>query len=164
MTLLAATAAVAPQAADVAMLGHAMTIGAWGLILIGLFAMVTERDLVRIIFGLVLIGSGVNLFVVAVGFRPDAVAPILTGDMSPVSMVDPIPQALVLTSIVIDVGVLALALALGIRVQETLGTLDTRELQQRVAEATAAADSPKEAAPQLPKQADKSRALEEVSS
>lgn len=128
---------IGTELADAALLGHMMTTGAAGLFLIGLYAMVVERDLVRMVLGLVLVGSGVNLFLVSVGFRPEAVAPILVGGAGPVAMVDPLPQALVLTSIVIDVGVLALALALAIRVHETLGTLDTREVQKRIAEVAA---------------------------
>ena len=60
--------------------------------------------------------------------------------MAPTAMVDPLPQALVLTSIVIDVGVLALALALAIRVHEAFGTLDTREVQRLIAKAAAEND------------------------
>lgn len=162
------TATVSPE--EVALLGHAMYAGAICLILIGLYATVVERDLVRILFGLVLIGSAINLFIVATGYRPDAVAPILTGAMTATPMVDPIPQALVLTSIVIDVGVLALALALAIRVRDAFGTLDTREVQRRIAEAMSEeasqgrdqvparqAGKPDESAPR------KTRQLEEVS-
>ena len=47
-------------------------------------------------------------------------------------MVDPLPQALILTAIVIGVGVLALGLALAIQVQRAYGTLDSRELAERL--------------------------------
>lgn len=174
MTPLAETTAAIARTApsDVALFGHVMTMGAWGLILIGLYAMVAERDLVRIILGLVLIGSGVNLFLVAVGFRPDAAAPILEGAMSAVPMVDPIPQALVLTSIVIDVGVLALALALAIKVYEAYGTLDTREVQRQIAVASATGGAgdggrPGQPASTMPAPANRAsdkRALEDLSS
>jgi multisubunit Na+/H+ antiporter MnhC subunit len=128
--------ALAGLGTEMGLLSLSMYGGAAGLILIGLYGMIAERHLARIVLALALVGSGVNLLIVAVGFRPDAAAPILTGDMKPVAMVDPIPQALVLTSIVIDVGVLALALALMIRVHEAFGTLDAREVQKRIAEAT----------------------------
>lgn len=126
---------LASGASEAALLGHVMSAGAVGLVLIGLYAMLVERDLVRIILGLALVGSGINLLIVAIGYRPDAVAPILVGAMTATPMVDPIPQALVLTSIVIDVGVLALALALAIRVYESFGTVDTRDVQRQIAQA-----------------------------
>jgi multicomponent Na+:H+ antiporter subunit C len=109
--------------------------GAIGLILLGIFAMVMYRNLIRIIFGLMLLEAGVNLFLITVGFRPNAVAPILVdGQMPALAMVDPIPQALVLTAIVIGVGVQALALALIVKTYQAYGTLDTQKLARLLAE------------------------------
>lgn len=117
-------------------LGFAFYGGALGLILIGLYAATASRHLMRIVLGLVLIESGANLFLVAVGYRADAAAPILVNGTLPGAMVDPLPQALVLTAIVIGVGVLALALALVIRVHEAYGTLDNTLLAELIAQAT----------------------------
>ncbi len=108
--------------------------GAMGLILLGIFAMVTYRHLIRVILGLMLLEAGVNLFLITIGYRVNAVAPILVEGQSAVGMVDPIPQALVLTAIVIGVGVQALALALVIKTYKAYGTLDTKELAVRIAE------------------------------
>ena len=47
-------------------------------------------------------------------------------------MVDPVPQAMVLTAIVIGVGVQALALTLVIRIRQRYGTLDMRTARQRM--------------------------------
>lgn len=118
---------------DTPMLGNLFYLGAIGLILLGIFCAITMHNLVRILLGLTLLESGVNLFLVAVGFRPDAVAPILLGEDLP-AMVDPVPQALILTAIVIGVGVLALALALTVRIYEREGTLDTFVLAQRLSD------------------------------
>ena len=114
-------------------LGRALYGGAILLIAIGIYAMVARYNLMRVLLGLALVESGVNLFLVAIGFRPDAAAPIIVGGVTDVPMVDPLPQALVLTAIVIGVGVLALAAALLIRVKETYGTLDTREVAKFLA-------------------------------
>ncbi len=118
---------------DPQLLGWVFYAGAIGLVLIGFAAMILQRHLFRILLGLTLVEAGVNLFLVATGFRPAAVAPILTDPAAVLPMVDPVPQALILTAIVIGVGVLALALGLVIRVQHCYGTLDTRELAQRLA-------------------------------
>ncbi len=119
---------------EVAVIGTALYVGAIGLVLIGFYAMVAMRHLVRILLGLTLLEGGVNLFLVATGFRPGAAAPILVGGKALGPMVDPVPQALVLTAIVIGVGVLALALALVIRAYQAYGTLDTKELALRIQE------------------------------
>jgi multicomponent Na+:H+ antiporter subunit C len=111
--------------------------GAIGLILLGISAMVMCRHLIRIIFGLILLESGVNLFLITVGYRANAVAPILVdGKIPEAAMVDPIPQALVLTAIVIGVAVQALALALVIKTYKAYRTLDTQELAQKLAQET----------------------------
>jgi hypothetical protein len=67
-------------------------------------------------------------------YRDGATVPIIVDGFTPAFMADPVPQALVLTSIVIGVGILALALGLAIRVQRAYGTLDIRELRERMAE------------------------------
>ncbi len=106
-------------------------IGAMGLILLGIFAVIAYRHLIRIILGLGLLEAGVNLFLITLSFRPNAVAPIIGAETLP--MVDPLPQALVLTAIVIGVSVQALLLALVIRVYKAYGTLDTRILAEKIA-------------------------------
>lgn len=116
---------------DTSMLGTLFYLGAIGLILLGIFCAIAMHNLVRILLGLTLLEAGVNLFLVAVGFRPDAAAPIILGERLP-AMVDPVPQALILTAIVIGVGVLALALALTVRIYEREGTLDNFVLAQRL--------------------------------
>jgi len=109
--------------------------GAIGLILLGIFAIVMYRHLIRIIFGLMLLEAGINLFLITIGYRPNAVAPILVeGQIPAAAMVDPIPQALVLTAIVIGVGVQALALALVIKSYKAYGTLDTKVLAEKIAQ------------------------------
>ncbi|PLX38990.1 MAG: Na+/H+ antiporter subunit C [Hyphomicrobiales bacterium] len=109
--------------------------GAVGLLLVGLYGMVAERNLMRILLGLALVEAGVNMFLVAVGFRAEAVAPILTGETSG-PMVDPLPQALVLTAIVIGVGVLAFGLALAIKAKAVCNTLDVQEMAAIIAKDT----------------------------
>jgi multicomponent Na+:H+ antiporter subunit C len=122
-------------ATDLELLQTVLYSGAFGLVLLGLYAVASCRHLVRILLGLTLLEGGVNLFLVAVGFRAAAVAPIVTPGAQALPMVDPLPQALILTAIVIGVGVLALALALTVRVFEVHGTLDVRALAQRLTQA-----------------------------
>jgi multicomponent Na+:H+ antiporter subunit C len=111
------------------LLGYILYAGALVLIAIGLFVIVARQHAIRILLGLSLLESGVNLVLVAAGFRENAAAPIITGTIKQGSaMVDPVPQALILTTIVIGVGVLALALAMCIEVQRRYGTLNMRKL------------------------------------
>ena len=97
---------------------------------IGLFALLFKRNLIKIAMGISVLGSGVNLFLIALGYRNAGVAPIFTsaplGNAEAVSaMVLPAPQALTLTSIVIGLAVTALMLSLAILVFKHCGTLDS---------------------------------------
>jgi multicomponent Na+:H+ antiporter subunit C len=110
-------------------------LGAGALILIGLYMVITKNNLIKIILGLSLIDTGTHVLLIAIGYVSGRTAPILTeellekvGEAIP-KVVDPIPQALVLTAIVIGVGVLALGLSLAIKVYEHNGTLDVRKIR-----------------------------------
>jgi multicomponent Na+:H+ antiporter subunit C len=106
--------------------------GGIGLVAIGAVGVAISHHLLRLVLALGIAEAGANLLLVLAGYRWDAVAPIITGASANQPMVDPVPQALVLTSIVIGVGVEALAVALLIRVKQAYGTLDIRELKTLV--------------------------------
>ena len=72
-----------------------------------------ERSLTRIIIGFVLIGNGVNVLFLVAGGR--AGGPPLVGTTAPEDMSDPLPQAMVLTAIVITLGMTAFVLAMAYR-------------------------------------------------
>jgi multicomponent Na+:H+ antiporter subunit C len=107
-------------------------IGAFGLIFIGLFIMLVKRNLIKVIIGLSILETGVNLFLIAVGYISKGTAPIFSkSSIENSRMVDPVPQALVLTAIVIGVAVLALALSLAIRLYHHYGVLDLRHIKEQ---------------------------------
>ena len=99
------------------------------LIIIGLCTLVFKRNLIKMIIGITLIESGVNLFLITLGYRKGSVAPIYTSSPGGVMSL-PIPQALTLTSIVIGVAVLALMLSLVIQIYRHYGTLDVRKVRR----------------------------------
>lgn len=72
-----------------------------------------ERSLSRVIVGLVLISNGVNLLFLVSGGR--AGGPPLVGEVANEDMSDPLPQAMVLTAIVISLGLSAFVLAMAYR-------------------------------------------------
>jgi multicomponent Na+:H+ antiporter subunit C len=97
------------------------------LIIIGLFAIVFKRNLIKMVIGVTIIGSGVNLFLITLGYRKDSIAPIYTNSPGGIMSL-PVPQALTLTSIVIGVAVLALMLSLVIHIYRRYGTLDSKKI------------------------------------
>ena len=101
---------------------------------VGLYGLIAKHHVLKKILGLVVIEHAINLFLVSVGYRTGAAPPILTPGETPEAFarasVDPLPQALVLTSIVIGLGVVMLLVALSLRLQQRRGTLDAAQLTE----------------------------------
>lgn len=70
-----------------------------------------ERSLTRVVLGFLLLGNGVNLLILIMGGRA-GIAPIFDDTVDPAAYNDPLPQALILTAIVITFAVSAFLLAL----------------------------------------------------
>lgn len=98
------------------------------LILIGFYGALTQRNILRMIVAFTIADSGVNLVIVAIGYMRGRTAPILDATVQTVDaaarIIDPVPQALVLTAIVIGVGVTALMLAYAYKLYEKRRSLD----------------------------------------
>jgi len=110
---------------------YAYYIGAFGLIFIGLLVVLAKHNLIKVIIGLSILDTGINLFLISVGYLRNGTAPIFSRPgLDASGMVDPVPQALVLTAIVIGVAVLALALGIAVRLYREFGTLDLRKIKE----------------------------------
>lgn len=97
------------------------------LVLIGLWGMLTQRNMIRMIIGFSLIDTGIHIVMVSVGYVTGGTAPIIN-EAVPLAdaasrVVDPVPSALVLTAIVIGLGVTAVMLSYAVRIYKTRKTL-----------------------------------------
>jgi len=100
------------------------------LFCIGLYGVLRKRNLVKIIISLGIIEYAMNLFFILLGYRFQGRAPIEAPGQGIVNMVDPFPQALVLTSIVIGLAVTALVISIAIRIYERYGTFDITKIKR----------------------------------
>ena len=100
------------------------------LIAIGLYCVLIKRDVIKMIIGIVIIESGVNLFLITLGYRADSIAPIFTSAPSTGNMALPTVQALTLTSIVIGVATLALMLSMAMQIWKHYGSLNTDKIRR----------------------------------
>jgi multicomponent Na+:H+ antiporter subunit C len=93
--------------------------------------MMMRRSIVKLIAGLVLLGYASNLLIFTVGRLTRAQPPLvpLGSNMPPAPFADPVPQALILTAIVIGFGLQAFALVLINRAYQTVGTDDLDEMR-----------------------------------
>jgi len=92
----------------------------------GLYLMM-RRNIIKLIFGLILLGHGANLMIFTIGGLVRARPPLVPeGEMMPPpDVADPVPQALVLTAIVIGFAITAFAAVMVKRVYKTVGTDDS---------------------------------------
>ena len=100
------------------------------LFCVGLYAILVKRNLIKIILGIIIIEYAINLFFILAAYRLEGRAPILAPDQIVKNMVDPLPQALVLTSIVIGLAVTALIVSIAVRVYEKYGTFDITKIKR----------------------------------
>lgn len=76
----------------------------------GIYLML-ERSMTRVLLGFLLVGNATNLLIIIMAGKP-GVAPIVADGVTPEQMTDPLPEALILTAIVITFGVSAFLMAL----------------------------------------------------
>jgi multisubunit Na+/H+ antiporter MnhC subunit len=97
---------------------------------LGVYCMLVKRNIIKIIVGSIIAETAVNLFLVLAAYRVGGIAPIL-GSLDQTSpMVDPLPQAMVLTAIVIGLATTALMVAIALRVHEKYGTYDIDRIRE----------------------------------
>ena len=100
------------------------------LFLIGLYGVVAKRNLIKIVIGIAIMEYSINLFLILIGYVKGGTAPILSADGAQKIFVDPLPQAMVLTAIVIGLATTALLLAIAIRLYRKYNTFDIREIKR----------------------------------
>jgi multicomponent Na+:H+ antiporter subunit C len=111
------------------------------LFVIGLYCAVVKKNMVKIVICIMVMEYAVNLFLIMLGYRTGGTAPIIdktfleqgteqiaTSFIN--TSVDPLPQALVLTAIVISLGSLALMISICIRTYGKYGTFDITEIRR----------------------------------
>lgn len=103
-----------------------------GILFASAVYLLLQRSLGQLIIGLALLSNAANVFIfVASGFG-NGQAPIVDPELggTPPGAADPVPQALILTAIVIGFGVLAFFITLAYRVYRITGTDDLEGLPQ----------------------------------
>ena len=96
------------------------------LFLIGLYGVITNKNLIKIIMSLGICSNGIVLFFISIGYVKNASPPIISSASTRV--VDPVPQALMLTMIVITLCDTAIALAITVWIYKKYKTVNIEEI------------------------------------
>lgn len=103
------------------------------LFLIGLYGVLVKRNLIKIVIGLMIMEYAINLIFALIGYRTGGTSPIsfsTAAENAKAIFVDPLPQALVLTAIVIGLGTTALLVSFAVRIFEKYDTFDVRKIRK----------------------------------
>lgn len=102
-----------------------------GVLFAAAIYMMLRRSIVKLVIGLILLSNAANLLIFTVGGLTRGLPPLIPEgmDMPVGGWADPLPQALVLTAIVIGFGVLAFAVVLIHRAYEVVGVDDLDEMR-----------------------------------
>jgi multicomponent Na+:H+ antiporter subunit C len=98
------------------------------LFLVGLFGVLTSRNIIKIVIGLSFMEFSVFLFLALIGYIDNGQIPIVSDDVTSLVYVDPLPQAMVLTAIVIGLATNAMLLAIAIRIYKKFRSFDIRKI------------------------------------
>ncbi|MFH2096856.1 MAG: NADH-quinone oxidoreductase subunit K [Bacteroidota bacterium] len=103
----------------------------FALVIIGIWGILTQKNVLKIIIGFTVFDTGLHVVLVSLAYIKGRTAPIIdaaTGlDNITEKVVDPVPQALVLTAIVIGLGVTALMLAYALNMYKTKKSLEIND-------------------------------------
>lgn len=110
------------------------------LFLVGVYCVVSKKHLVKIVLGIFLADIAVNVFLVLLGYNARAIsvgghevsglAPVAAPGIPAEAMVHPVPQALVVSAVVVGLATMVLAVAICIRLRERYGTYDITEIRR----------------------------------
>lgn len=100
------------------------------LFLVGLYGVLTRRNIIKVIIGLSFMEFSIFLLLILIGYIEAGAAPILGDSLTTHTFVDPLPQAMVLTAIVIALAANAMLLAIAVRLYKRYGTFDIRKINE----------------------------------
>jgi len=114
----------------------------WGFILlmmIGLYAMIAKKNLVKKIIGMNIFQTAIILFYVSIGAKRGATIPIIShgpdGESQMIraaQYINPLPHVLMLTAIVVSVATLGVALALAMKIYRQYNTLEEDVINRKI--------------------------------
>lgn len=97
---------------------------------IGLLCVLRKRNIIKIIIGIGIMEYAVNLFFILTGYVKNGRSPVFAEDQAITKMVDPLPQVVVLTSIVIGLSVTLFLISVAIKLYENYGTFDITKINK----------------------------------
>lgn len=109
------------------------------LMMIGFYAVIVKRNLIKKVIGLGIIQTSIILFFISIGVKKGATLPIIAHDhagtintVQAVDYINPLPHVLMLTAIVVAVATLGVALSLAVKIYQKYDTLEEDEINSQI--------------------------------
>jgi multicomponent Na+:H+ antiporter subunit C len=103
-------------------------VAAWVLV-VGLYGIVTSRDLIHLVICLSVAQSSTYVMLIAIGYKKGGEPPVFADRPPSPRAVDPVVQALTLTDVVVGATVTAMLLAIAVQAHKRYGSLDPEKLR-----------------------------------
>ncbi len=102
------------------------------LLLTGLYGLLISRNIIKVVISLTIVEISIFLMLILIGYISGAAAPIFFQDevLQHQAVVDPLPQTMVLTAIVIALATNSMILTMAIRLYKKYGTFDIQEISK----------------------------------
>ncbi len=102
------------------------------LLLVGLYGLLISRNIIKIVISLTIVEISIFLLLILIGYVDDGLAPIIFEEevLKRTAVVDPLPQTMVLTAIVIALATNSMILTMAIRLYKKYGTFDIHEISK----------------------------------
>lgn len=108
-----------------------------GLLMVGLYTMIAQRNLVKKLVGMTIFQTAIILFFLLLSVKRDATLPIIvTGVSEPARYMNPLPHVLMLTAIVVAVATSGMALAIVVRLYARYGSVEEDVVAAAIARET----------------------------
>ncbi len=101
---------------------------------VGIYGLLVKKNIIKLIMSLMISSYAIHIFLIASGFRWHGRTPVLAaGEQAQnIVMVDPLPQTLVLISIIVGAAVTSLLCVVAIRLYQKFGTFDITKMKERL--------------------------------
>ena len=100
------------------------------LFMIGIYCIAVNKNLIKIIMGLIIIEYSINLFLGTLGYRSGGMDPIIKSGAAAGIYVDPLPQAMAITVMLTGLATTVLMVAIAIRLYDRFGTFDITKIRK----------------------------------
>ncbi len=100
------------------------------LLLIGIYCIAVKKNLIKIVMGLIIMEYAANLFLVAIGYRRGGIDPIIKMGEKGMLYVDPLPQAMALTVMLIGLATTVIMVGIAMRLYDRYGTFDITKMRK----------------------------------